>query len=180
MNEDVIEIVEYDSTWQQMAVDEISTLRKIFSGDINIRDIQHVGSTAIPGIAAKPIIDIYIGVDMIEKAQSMIKPLEDLSYIYWADNPNPKKMFFVKGMPPYGERRTHHLHAVEFDSDYWCARILFRDHLRQNPSLAAEYAKLKKELSEKYSQQRELYSNAKTQFIAHVLKSAGFMGVVSR
>lgn len=99
---DTIFIVDYNPSWVLLAKKEINILKALFSNQPWIIDIQHIGSTAIPDLAAKPIIDIYIGVNSIEEAQNAIDPIEKLGYSYWRDNPNPDKMFFVKGMPPFG------------------------------------------------------------------------------
>ena len=91
-----IEIVPYNPNWPKAAEEEISIIKKLLSYNWII-DIQHIGSTAIPGLAAKPIIDIYMGVISIQKAQQAIKPIEELGYQFWADNPNMKKCFLSKG-----------------------------------------------------------------------------------
>lgn len=143
-------------------------------------DIQHIGSTAISGLAAKPIIDIYVGVNSSQEAQSLINPIEKLGYQYWKDNPDKEKMFFVKGMPPFGTGRTHHIHIVKYDSDYWRARIIFRDYLREHPEEIKAYSQLKYDLQKLYSHDREAYTDAKFDYIASVLKKAGFTDRVRR
>ena len=145
-----------------------------------IVDIQHIGSTAIPGLAAKPIIDIYVGVTSIQEAQQAIKPIEELGYQFWTDNPNKEKMFFVKGMPPFGAGRTHHVHIVEHNSNYWRARILFRDYLRSHVDEAQKYEQLKYQLMQEHPLDREAYTDAKAEFITEVLKKAGFSEKVQR
>ncbi|MCD6044937.1 MAG: grpB [Gammaproteobacteria bacterium] len=116
---DGIELVPYDPQWPQRAKAEIKRLRAAFPPNI-IVDIQHVGSTAIPGTLAKPIIDIQIAVESLPAIKQMaIDPLKALGYQYWAENPDPERLFFVKGMPPFGEKRTHHVHIVEPSSKHW-------------------------------------------------------------
>lgn len=100
--------------------------------------------TSLPNAMAKPIIDIYIGVNSIDLArQHYVEPIISLNYVYWDKNPNPNKLFFVKGMPPYGEKRTHHIHVVEYASDYWRDRIAFREYLKLHPREVERYNFLK-------------------------------------
>ncbi|MCE3230865.1 MAG: hypothetical protein K0R52_793 [Alphaproteobacteria bacterium] len=178
--EDAIYIVNYNPAWVNLAREEIKTLKEIFSGEDWVMDIQHIGSTAVPGLAAKPIIDIYIGTRSLEEAQRAVIPLENLGYSFWKENPNKEKMFFVKGMPPFGTGRTHHIHVVKYDSDYWRASILFRDYLRKHSQEAQTYAALKYQLMQDHGTDREAYTDAKTAYIASVLKKAGFQDALRR
>ena len=180
MNDDSITIVQYNPRWPQKAQNEITKLKKLFKNNKWIKDIQHIGSTAVPGLSAKPIIDIYIGVDSIILAQQLIVPIENLGYKFWEENPNNEKMFFVKGMPPFGKKRTHHIHIVEYNSSYWKARILFRDYLINHSDEAMQYERLKKELMIKYTYDREKYTDEKSHFIASVLRKAGFTEIIKR
>jgi GrpB-like predicted nucleotidyltransferase (UPF0157 family)/RimJ/RimL family protein N-acetyltransferase len=169
---DSIELVPYDPQWPKMAELEIKKLREILPTDYII-DIQHVGSTAIPGILAKPIIDIQITVDSLAAIkQRAIDALKTCDYVYWAEDPDPEKMFFVKGMPPFGEKRTHHLHIIEPKSKRGQTRIIFRDYLIAHPEVAHEYEQLKIKLAREYTYDREQYTDAKTQFIEGVLCKA--------
>jgi len=179
-NDDAITVVEYNPEWVRLAEDEITIFKNLFLGKYWIIDIQHVGSTAIPGLAAKPIIDIYIGVSSMEKAQEIIEPIKNIGYQFWDKNPNKEKMFFVKGMPPFGAGRTHHIHVVRYDSDYWRARILFRDYLRSRPEECLRYAELKYQLMKDFPTDREAYSEAKFDYIESVLIKAGFKEKVRR
>jgi GrpB-like predicted nucleotidyltransferase (UPF0157 family) len=179
-SEDLIEIVPYDPNWFKMAEEEINKIRVALSPQSWVIDIQHIGSTSIPGLAAKPIIDIYIGARSIEEARESIRSIEALGYQYWYDNLNKEKMFFVKGMPPFGSGRTHHIHIVEYNSSYWRARILFRDYMRQHPEAIKEYAHLKINLMQENNSDREAYTDAKYDFIANILKKAGFNEEVKR
>lgn len=179
-SEDAIYIVDYNPLWVKLAEEEISILKKLLADHDWVTDIQHIGSTAIPGLAAKPIIDIYLGARSIEEAEKAIGLLEKIGYVFWYDNPNKEKMFFVKGMPPFGTGRTHHVHIVKYDSDYWQARILFRDYMRNHPNEIQDYANLKYELMQKHRNDREAYTDAKSEYIAAILKKAGFGTSVRR
>lgn len=169
---DSIELVPYDVQWPKMAELEIKKLREILPSN-HIIDIQHVGSTAIPGMLAKPIVDIQIAVKSLEIIKPIaIDALKKLGYEFWYENPDPERMFFVKGMPPFGEKRTHHVHIVEPTSRHWQGKILFRDYLLAHPDVANEYVNLKQELAQQYTYDREQYTDAKTKFINAVLKKA--------
>ncbi len=169
---DAIELEKYDPNWVQRAVLEINQLRTLLASS-HILDIQHVGSTSIPGVISKPIIDIQIAVDSLEAIKKIAIPaLKSLDYVYWAENPDPTRLFFVKGMPPFGDKRTFHIHIYEITSRHWQEKIKFRDYLLTHPETAKAYANLKIELSEKYRFNREKYTEAKTEFILDVLKKS--------
>lgn len=167
---DPIELAPYDKQWSILAKVEIKRLRTILSAE-HIIDIQHVGSTAIPGLLAKPIIDIQIAVDSLaEIKETAVENLKSEGYVYWADNPDKERMFFVKGMPPFGEKRTHHLHIVELKSKHWIDKLLFRDYLIAHPEIARAYGKLKINLAGKHKNDREKYTDEKAAFINTVLE----------
>lgn len=171
--EDTIFIEAYDSNWPHFAEQEIEKLQAILSHD-NLVAIEHIGSTSIPDAMAKPIIDLYVAVKSIEQAkQQYVDPIVSLGYVYWAENPNPDKLFFVKGMPPYGEKRTHHIHVVHYKSDYWRDRLAFRDYLRAHPEEVERYNELKKLLALKHKDDREAYTDAKNAFVVEILRKAG-------
>lgn len=99
-----------------------------------------------------------------------IPVLQKLGYEYWYENPDPERMFFMKGMPPFGESRTHHVHIVEPTSKHWRDKIFFRDHLIAHPEIAQAYQQLKLKLTQEYATDREAYTNAKSKFINKVLQ----------
>jgi GrpB-like predicted nucleotidyltransferase (UPF0157 family)/RimJ/RimL family protein N-acetyltransferase len=172
IKKDHVEIIPYQKDWSLLAAEEINKLRAILPTQM-ILDIQHVGSTSIPGMSAKPIIDIQIAVQSLEDMKSIaITPLQKIGYEYWHENPDPERMFFVKGMPPYGEKRTHHVHIFKLNSKLWQEKILFRNYLMSHPELVKEYQLLKIKLAEQYAFDREEYTKAKEDFINEVLKRA--------
>jgi predicted ATPase/GrpB-like predicted nucleotidyltransferase (UPF0157 family) len=172
IKKDYIDIVPYDLKWPNKANSEINKLHSILPTH-QIIDIQHVGSTAIPGMAAKPIIDIQIAVTSLEAIKNIaVAALQKLDYQYWAENPDPERMFFVKGMPPFGEKRTHHVHIVEATSKHWVNKIQFRDYLIAHSEAADGYQQLKLKLAEKHVHDREAYTHAKGEFVNRILKLA--------
>ncbi len=172
VKKDSIDLIPYNSAWPEMAAKAMQEILDVIPKN-KIIDIQHVGSTAIQGLSAKPIIDIQIAVHSLAEMKVIAVPeLQKLGYEYWYENPDPSRMFFVKGMPPFGEKRTHHVHIVEHDSDHWRNKILFRNYLRENPSIAKEYEQLKKQLANEHAYDREKYTDEKSEFINRVLKLA--------
>jgi GrpB-like predicted nucleotidyltransferase (UPF0157 family) len=169
---DEVEIVSYDPSWPDLFAAEQRVLRQALPPDVFIV-IEHAGSTAIPGVAAKPIIDIFVAVPSIADAKrTLVEPIKAIGYVYWEDNPNPERMFFVKGMPPFGARRTHHVHLCEPSSEYWTCPLLFRDYLRQHPDHASRYVELKRDLAERYRDDREGYTAAKDAFVFEIVAMA--------
>jgi len=172
LKKDHVEILPYDSAWPSMANAEISKLRAALPSN-QVIDIQHVGSTAIPGALAKPVIDIQIAVLSLQEIKTTaISALQKLGYAYWAENPDPERLFFVKGMPPFGEKRTHHVHICEPSSKHWQEKIIFRDYLIAHPDLLREYEKLKIKLAQQHTHDRERYTDAKEKFVNEILKKA--------
>lgn len=169
---DAIELVPYNTEWPKLAEIEIKKLFEALPKN-HILDIQHVGSTAIFGMLAKPIIDIQIAVDSLKAIKPIaINILKLLGYVYWDENPDSERLFFVKGMPPFGKKRTHHVHIVEPGSKQWKNKIIFRDYLISHPELAHDYEKLKRSLATLYTYDREQYTDAKASFINKILKNA--------
>ncbi len=132
-----------------------------------IEDIQHVGSTSIPGMSAKPILDIAIAVKDFEEARICIKPLCDMGYTFKGENGIPRRHYFLKGEPC-----THHIHMLEKTSEEWERLILFRDYLRSHQNTAEEYKKLKRDLSERLQGDRKAYQAAKSDFVETVIRKS--------
>ncbi|MEH2240967.1 GrpB family protein [Nostoc sp.] len=164
---DEVNIVEYDPGWQTLFTEEAARIWQALGNDLVVQ-IEHIGSTAVPGMAAKPIIDIMVGVHSLVNAKSAVPILESLGYVYWREDPRPGRMFFVKGMPPYGKQRTHHVHIVEVESEFW-ERKLFCDYLRRHPEEAKLYEALKRDLVVKFRSDREAYTNGKNDYIRAVM-----------
>ena len=174
---DAIELSAYNEEWPQMAELEIKKLLSILPKQ-HVIDIQQIGSTAIPGMNAKPVIDIQIAVDSLNTIKPIaIKVLKELGYEYWDKNPDLERLFFAKGMPPFGTKRTHHVHIVEPSSRHWQEKILFRDYLRAHPEARLEYEVLKNYLARQFTYDREQYTSAKTEFIHKILSQASAVAI---
>ena len=166
---DEIEIVDYDPRWAFLFNEEAARLRAVLDPSL-IVGLEHFGSTAIPGLAAKPIIDILIAVRSLAAARAtFVEVLQKLDYIYWADNPRKDRMFFVQGMPPFGSRRSHHVHITEPTGELW-HRLAFRDYLRAHSDEAATYERLKKRLAVEHQTDREAYTDAKSVYVESVMR----------
>jgi GrpB-like predicted nucleotidyltransferase (UPF0157 family) len=164
---DKIRIAEYDPNWPLLYEAERQNLMEAIGH--YVAEIEHFGSTAVPGLAAKPVIDIIVGLRRLLDAQDRILPIEAMGYEYVPEFEDefPNRRYFRK--LAHGIR-THQIHMVEIGTDFWNRHILFRDHLRSHPQTAADYAVLKKELAKKFENDREGYTNAKTDFIEGVLR----------
>ena len=161
-----IEIVAYDPAWPERFAELGRELRGGLGG-VALR-IDHIGSTAVPGLAAKPIIDIQISVAAFEPLDAFRQPLERLGYVYRADNPERTKRYFRE---PPGRRRTHlHVRRAGSFSEQWA--LLFRDYLRVHHEVAAEYAALKRRLAAQFRDDRRGYTQAKVPFLWAVIRRA--------
>lgn len=161
----IVKLAPYTAEWKRLFEEEMALLQAAIGR--YVLDIQHVGSTAISGMVAKPIIDIGIAVTSFEEARVCVQPIEELGYEYRGEHGIPRRHYFVKGNP-----RTHHLHMNEIDSLDWENQVLFRDYLLQHLGLAEEYAALKVGLAQRYSTDREAYLDGKASFIERVLETA--------
>ena len=132
-----------------------------------IVDLQHIGSTAIPGIKAKPILDMMAGVAQLDKALLCKAHLEAIGYDYIADADIANDYVFGKGVA-----RTHYLHVVEYGGAKWTNHLCFRDRLRNDPELARAYEKLKEVLSRKFTDSHAKYHDAKSKFISEVVAAS--------
>lgn len=166
-----IAVVPYDPEWPSRFEVERALLERILAPWLE-GGIHHIGSTAIPGIAAKPIIDMMAGVRDLEEARGAFGPLREHSYLVAPHRPD-EAHHFVKPSLRLSET-THSLHLTEPGSDLWRERLAFRDALRGDPALAAEYEALKLHLAEEHRRGRAAYTAAaKRPFVARVLASAG-------
>lgn len=125
-------------------------------------DIQHVGSTAVPGILAKPILDIAVALHSFENGHQLVPLLVALGYDYRGEYGIPRRHYFVCGAP----RRTHHLHMLEQTSADWERHIRFRDLLLSSPAMASKYSELKRVNVSESSGNRDLYQALKSSFIS--------------
>jgi len=155
-----VRLEQHNPKWKSAYEVEARKLRKLFP------NTEHIGSTSIKGIKAKPIIDMLVGVTSIKEAKKFINPLKKLGYMLRPNASNSKKLFFVKGME---SNRTHYLHMVKYNGGIWNNDIFFRDYLNQNKQAAKAYEQLKITLANKFANTRPKYTKAKRTFIKQVL-----------
>jgi GrpB-like predicted nucleotidyltransferase (UPF0157 family) len=164
-----VKLHSYDASWPQAFEVERDRLLSLFPG--SFMDVQHVGSTAIPGLSAKPVIDILAGVQSMTVAESLALPLCQSGYTTsteFNESLSNRKWF----MRWASGHRTHHLHLVVHGSSVWHEWLKFRNALRSNPQLAAEYAALKAQLAAMHPKDREAYTDAKAKFVCAVVREA--------
>lgn len=159
-----VQVVPYDPRWPEYFEAEKRQLQKAL-GD-KIGEIEHIGSTSVPGLAAKPLIDMIVAVDDLSIYKQLVKPLKTLGYEFMPERVFEDRVFFPKGPR---EKRTHHLSLVIMGSEGWRQPIQFRNYLRGNPEARKDYQKIKEELARKFPDHREGYTKAKRDFIASCL-----------
>lgn len=162
-----IEVVAYDPAWPASFESERALIRDI-AGRWLLGPIEHVGSTAVPGLLAKPIVDIMAAVEDLQASRPAIAALAQLRY-YYAPYRSDSMHWFCK---PSAARRTHHLHLVPYGSPMWHEKLAFRDRLRQDAELRGEYAALKRRLAALHRNDREAYTEAKAPFIVAATRAA--------
>ena len=164
MSEMRVYVVPYDPAWPARFEAERASLEGLL-GPWRRGPIEHVGSTAVAGLCAKPVIDVMVGVVSLVDSEPAKQVLQRAGYQY-SDYKSDVMHWFCK---PSFEHRTHHLHLVPFESQLWRDRLVFRDALRASSALAHEYAELKQSLARQFELDREAYTEAKTPFIERVL-----------
>jgi GrpB-like predicted nucleotidyltransferase (UPF0157 family) len=155
---------EYDSGWPQ-AFEQERQLLSVLISNYMCGSIEHVGSTAVPGLIAKPVIDVMFGVKSLDESKPAIDILVSNGYEY-----SPYKSdvmhWFCKPSDAY---RTHHVHLIPHESDLWHQRIKFRNLLRSDKQIANDYSSLKKELARRHKEDREAYTQKKWPFIKKII-----------
>lgn len=164
-----IEVVAYNPRWTTQFAGASREIHESIGEYITT--IEHIGSTAVPGLAAKPVIDILIGARSLSDAPLFLPPLAPLGYAYVPKHEAvfPERRYLHRIV--HGQH-THHLHIVEPESEFYRVQLLFRDYLRSHPQAAAEYAALKIQLAEKHRFNREAYTDGKSAFILEILRQA--------
>ncbi|MDQ3822571.1 MAG: GrpB family protein [Actinomycetota bacterium] len=159
-------VSEYDDEWPRLFARIAEPVRRAL-GDVAAA-VEHVGSTAVPGLAAKPVIDVDVVVRSAADVPVAVERLRGLGYVYQGDKGIPGREAFAR---PRGAPR-HHLYVVVAGSAPHADHLAFRDYLREHPDVAREYAALKRELANRHAGDREAYTDAKADFVARVLAAA--------
>lgn len=164
-----VTIVDYDSRWPILYEEEKRRILEAVGHKASA--IEHIGSTAVPGLGGKPIIDMMAGVHQSTEADECVPLLRDLGYRDVTPEPDEPDWHYCLSKPYQGETaklENFHLHFVKFMSDHWKRHLFFRDFLRTHPDVAKQYYKLKKKLATKYGSNRIGYTEAKTSFIESI------------
>src|SRR5215216_2464238 len=156
-----IRIVEHAPEWAAAARAELRRLAAAL-GPVAVR-LEHVGSTSVPGLAAKPILDLQLSVDAIEPQNRYVEPLERLGYLFAPAPESPDHHFFAR---PSERPRTHHLHVCQAGSEHEFRHLAVRDFLREHADEAARYAALKREVARRHPQDRIAYIQGKDAYLA--------------
>jgi GrpB-like predicted nucleotidyltransferase (UPF0157 family) len=165
-----IVVSNYDPNWPELFKQERTGIKNALGSFVLA--IEHMGSTAVPGLPSKPIIDLLVGVPNLDEAKDRcIKPIEALGYIYLPEYKSwlPGELFFRKGPPgPW----THHVHLMEPSNPRWEAHLVFRDYLRAHPEAARAYADIKRSLASSSKDNIEAYRNGKNLFVEDTMAKA--------
>ena len=162
-------IADYDPRWPAVYDEEGARIQAAIGEWL--LGIEHVGSTSVPGLAAKPVVDIMPGLRSLGDSPHIVKPLQKLGYQYFPEHETvmPERRYFAL---PAGDkhraRRRFHIHAVETTSAFWRRHLSFRNYLRAHPDVADEYGALKRRLAAEYGSDRVGYTEAKTEFITRI------------
>ncbi|TVP65343.1 MAG: GrpB family protein [Nitriliruptor sp.] len=162
-----VELHQWDATWQQRAAELIATLEPLL-GRWLAGPIEHIGSTAVPGLAAKPVIDLQAPVASLVGSKQADRVLNEAGWHLVPPELDQRPWRRLHVLAD-GDRRIAHLHLVEGDHPRWRETLAFRDRLRERPGLAQEYERLKRTAAQEHSGNREAYTDAKTAFIRSVV-----------
>ena len=161
-----VRVVPYEAAWPELFAAEAERIAAgLAQHGLTLR-LEHTGSTAVPGLAAKPILDILAGRPASVSRESAIAAIERAGYTYRGEQGIPGRDFFRRGDP-----RSHHLHLTALESEFWNDHRDFREYLRTHPDARDAYAALKHELAAQYSRDREAYIEAKTDFVTEILRT---------
>jgi GrpB-like predicted nucleotidyltransferase (UPF0157 family) len=156
---DRVELVDHDPAWALLFEEERDRLAGVFDG--RALGIEHIGSTSVPDLCAKPIVDVLVGLEELELTDEQIAAMERLGYDYLGEHGLPGRLFFRK------DPRTHHVHVVLHGGEHWERQLVFRDTLRSDPEERRRYDEFKRRLAAE-GHPREAYTELKTPFIREV------------
>ena len=161
----IVRLMPYDPEWPVLFAAEAERLQKFFAAAGFVVTLEHMGSTAIPGLASKPIIDILGGYAEGTPVTDYIDVLTTAGYAHRGEQGIPGREFFRRGNP-----RSYHLHLSVIDSQFWRDHLAFRNRLRTNRELRDAYAALKVDLAARFPRDREAYIEAKGPFVKDILQ----------
>ena len=164
-----VEVVPYDPAWRGMYLAESAEVRRVLGYLVDggvLDELEHMGSTSVPELCAKPTIDIFGRIHPYPPNDATIAALASIGYVWRGEYGLPGRTYFTKGPHDY------HLHLVTFDSDHWQRHLVFRDYLRAHPEARERYATLKIDLAERFRLDRPAYQDGKTELIGVLEREA--------
>lgn len=161
-----VRLEEYDPRWPELAAREMQRVGAAL-GPL-VQRIEHIGSTAVPGLPAKPILDLALVVGAADQLPALAVGLAGLGYRAWGEHGLPGRQFFSLGEPV-----THHVHAVVGGSPHWAVWLRFRDRLRADAADRAAYAACKRQLARAHPDDRRSYTRGKDDLVTAILARAG-------
>ena len=164
----IVKLYASDPAWAKTFRSEATWLEQhIVDAELPPLLFEHIGSTAVPELEAKPIIDLMAGYQPGVDPRPYFVTLQAAGYESRGPQGVPEREFFVRGP---GHRRTHHLNLVPFDGAFWRDHLRFRDRLRNEPAVRSAYAELKRQLAAAYPDDREAYTTGKARFVSNVIQ----------
>ncbi|KQC37739.1 GrpB family protein [Frankia sp. ACN1ag] len=164
------ELVAHDPAWAGRFVEQRDRLAAIL-GDLLAGAVEQIGSTAVAGLPAKPVVDILAPVHDLDTARGAVPALAAEGWLYWPQDPaGGYRLWFLR---PHPAARTHHLHVIAYDDPHARALLAFRDALRADADLRGRYARLKRRLAAAHRDNRNAYTNAKGVFVDEALRAVG-------
>jgi GrpB-like predicted nucleotidyltransferase (UPF0157 family) len=165
-----VHILKYDPAWPAGFASQRDRVAAVLQPWL-AAPVEHIGSTSVPGLPAKPVVDMLAPVRSLSQAQDAVAPLQADGWVFWPEDPGRHyRLWFLRPSPA---ARSHHLHVIEDGHPHARALIAFRDALRADPELRDEYAALKRRLAREHHGNRNAYTNAKADFVARVVSAAG-------
>ena len=161
----VVRLVPHDPRWATLFLEESARLQPLLPRGVTL---EHIGSTAVQGLAAKPVLDILAGYEIVAALPACIAALVTAGYLHRGEQGIPGREFFRRGEP-----RAYHVHLALRGGSFWHEHLAFRDALRADAGVREAYARLKQDLSARYPHDREAYIEAKGPFVRDVLRRVG-------
>ena len=162
----IVEVIDYQPSWQDLYKQEAIKLEQVLLEDLI--GIHHIGSTSVPGLAAKPIIDLLIVLKRVEAVDKKTAAIEKLGYEAHGENGIAGRRYFQKG----GDARTHHVHIFSEGHTAIKKHLVFRDYLQQHPDAMQAYGQLKKKLAQAYVRDIAAYMDGKANWINVTIRRA--------
>jgi GrpB-like predicted nucleotidyltransferase (UPF0157 family) len=166
----LVQVVNHDPAWLIRFAEEAARISVVMARWL-AEPVEHIGSTSVPGLAAKPVVDMLAAVESLKDAPAIVDALETAGWLFWPDDPGRDyRLWFLRPRP---DARTHHLQVLQRGDAHAVALLAFRDALRADERLRTAYAQLKRQLAEQHPSNRNAYTNAKSDFVAGVLRDVG-------